>query len=167
MSAPATQPNPQLTPVQTQIIVALAQGTSHTVAANAAGIHRSTIYEWQKTNPAFRQALEYATEEYRVFICEQLTELSAKALNTLDDILSDPKASAGARLRASLAILNRPTYPEKGWTLPASVHSSREEQVIRNFAALKMDYDAFRMNEALSRAGDPTKSDTFLDSEAA
>ena len=38
MSALAIQPNPKLTPVQTQAILAVAQGTSYTVAATKASV---------------------------------------------------------------------------------------------------------------------------------
>ena len=152
MSAPATRQNPTLSPVQAQVVAALARGLSRSAAAREAGIHRSTIYDWQESNPAFNEALEQATEDYRAVLRDQLLDLSSKALDTLENILSDPKAPAGARLRASLAVLTRPTYPEKGWTLPAPVNTAREEQLMQDFAALKHDYDAFRMTETLSKA---------------
>jgi len=57
-----SQPAP-LTPVQLKVVSALTAGVPVTAAAKAAGLHRSTIYVWQKTNSAFAAALAQAQQD--------------------------------------------------------------------------------------------------------
>ena len=56
-SAPAN-----LSPVQAQVIAALAQGRTVTAAAQDAGLHRNTIYNWFQ-DPAFKTAADDAQRE--------------------------------------------------------------------------------------------------------
>ena len=53
-----------LSPVQAQVIAALAQGRTATDAARDAGIHRTTIHHWFRTQPLFNTALHEAQREY-------------------------------------------------------------------------------------------------------
>ena len=48
-----------LSPVQAQVIAALAQGRTVTAAAQTAGVHRNTIYNWLN-EPLFKTAVEDA-----------------------------------------------------------------------------------------------------------
>ena len=48
-----------LSPAQAQVIAALAQGRTVTAAAQEAGLHRNTIYNWYY-EPAFKTAVEEA-----------------------------------------------------------------------------------------------------------
>ena len=48
--------NKNLSPVQAQVIAALAQGRTATDAARDAGIHRTTIHHWFRTQPLFKTA---------------------------------------------------------------------------------------------------------------
>ena len=110
-----------LSPTQTQVVAALAQGRTVTDAAESAGLHRTTVFEWLKTSPAFCKALDEAKEIYEERLRGEMRELSALALKTLRGVMEDPKASPSVRLKASLAILNR-----RDWTLPANVESKVE-----------------------------------------
>jgi hypothetical protein len=110
-----------LTAVQSQIVVALAAGTTVVRAAAAAGIHRTTIHNWLRTSKEFREAVEQARKHYGALIADQLNELSIAALDTLRQLLNNPETPPAVRLRAALAVLGRPVSPGRGWQLPESV----------------------------------------------
>jgi hypothetical protein len=89
------------------VIQALAKGSTVTAAANAAGIHRTTIHpnhdhHWMRTREEFASALEQAREEYVEQLRDEVQELSALALSKMRELLDDPNTSASVRLRAAL-----------------------------------------------------------------
>jgi transposase-like protein len=142
---------PGLSPTQTALAEALAGGASLSAAVRIAGIHRSTWYEWTKSSPEFRQALQDAKEHYRAQLRDSLHDLSAQALATLESLLVSPATAPGIRLRAALAILERPQFPAPGWKLPAPEYTDRQQDCATEFAALKADYDAARHTDYLNR----------------
>ncbi len=95
---------------QQQVVAALAQGRTITAAAAQAQVHRSTIYNWRNVVPAFRQALAQARAEYLAQLSDELEDLSATALDTLRTVLQDALTPSSVRLRAALAILQRPDW---------------------------------------------------------
>ena len=109
-----------LSPVQAQVALSLASGASLTQAALSAGVGRTTVYEWRKNIPEFIAAVEQAASDYSGTLRDQLRDLSAKALSTIEAVLDDSKASPSVRLRAALAVLNRPRFPKREWALPDS-----------------------------------------------
>jgi hypothetical protein len=70
-----------LSPAQAEVIKALARGAIVTAAAEDAGVHRTTIRHWIRTEPAFKAAVE---------LNDGIRELAARALLTLHDLLQDP-----------------------------------------------------------------------------
>ena len=158
MPAAATRQNPtqttpitDLSPVQAQVVAALAQGLTVTAAAQDAGIHRATIYEWFKTVPGFKKAVDESREDFKETLRDDLKTLSAKALSALHEILDNPKAPAGARVRAALAVLQRPQFPDRGWNLPAPAASPKEQAILEQLALVEADYKHMRMTEALDK----------------
>ena len=83
-----SQPAP-LTPVQQEVVSALTAGVPVTAAAKAAGLHRSTIYVWQKTNPTFAAALAQAQQDRLTRLRDLTRETN---LNTILAVLSNPAA---------------------------------------------------------------------------
>lgn len=126
---------PGLTLAQTQVVQALAAGRSVTAAARQAGTHRSTVHNWLKSNSAFAAAVREAREDYRHILTDGLLDLASQALQTVQEILNSPETPASVRLRAALAILERPTSPDTGWNLPASVESAAESPQIEEAGA--------------------------------
>ncbi len=110
-----------LTPVQVQVVAALAEGRSIVRAAAASGIHRTTIHNWVRTSEAFRAAVEQARSHFHACVADQLNELSAAALDTLRQLLASPDTPPALRLHAALAVLERPGYPHPGWQVPEPV----------------------------------------------
>jgi hypothetical protein len=144
-----TNSNKNLSPVQAQVIAALAQGRTATDAARDAGIHRTTIHHWFRTDPLFKSSFQEAQREYVETLQDGMRDLAARAVETLRNLLDDPKTPPSVRLRTALAILQRPHFPKSGWHLPERIESSREQQVVDGLAEIKADYDAMRMTEAM------------------
>jgi transposase-like protein len=100
-----------LSPQQLVVISALSSGATMTAAANEAGIHRNTIFNWRRNSIPFQHALSDAQYDKALLIRERAEQLLDLALQTIQDILADPKASPATRLKAALAILNLSTVP--------------------------------------------------------
>src|ERR1700682_2800421 len=141
--------NKNLSPVQAQVIAALAQGRTATDAAHDAGIHRTTIHHWFRTQPAFNTAFQEAQREYVETLRDGMRDLAARAVETLRNLLDDPNTPPAVRLRTALAVLQRPHFPQPGWHLPERIEDPREQQVVDNLAEMKADYDAMRMTDAI------------------
>jgi hypothetical protein len=141
--------NANLSPVQAQVVTALAQGRSVTAAALEAGIHRSTIHHWFRHEPAFETAVEQARAEYSATLNDGMRDLAARALETLRDLLDDPKTPPAIRLKAALAILQRPHFPKEGWHLPERVESPRQQEALDGLAQMEVDLRAMRMADQM------------------
>lgn len=165
MSSPAVLQNPtlstplsieKLTPTQAQVAAALVQGRSVTKAAADAGIHRTTVYHWLQTSDDFRTAVEQATQEFARSLADELRDLSGAALGTLRTLLAAPDTPPAVRLKAALAILERPGFPQRGWRLPERIETPRQQDVLDGMAALEADYQlARRLDRGLSRGTEP------------
>src|SRR5258708_5286818 len=97
-----------LSPVQAQVIEALAQGQTVSAAAEKAGVHRTTIHHWIRNQPQFNAAVQTAQSEYDAEVNDSIHELAAHALLSLHDLLRDPATPHAVRLKTALAILQRP-----------------------------------------------------------
>jgi hypothetical protein len=129
----------KLTQQQAQVAVALAQGRSITKAAAAAGVHRTTVHHWNRTSADFRDAVKLARQEFLAVLDDQLRDLSSAALDTLTTLLTSPETSSPVRLKAALAVLERPHFPDPGWQLPEPVCSTREREVLEGLAEVRRD----------------------------
>ena len=154
-----TIPNATLSPVQAQVIAALAQGRTATDAARDAGIHRTTIHHWFRTQPRFQTAFEESQREYVETLRDGMRDLAARAVETLRNLLDNPTTPPAVRLRTALAILQRPHFPHPGWHLPERIESEREQQVIDTLKEVKSDYDEMRMMEALQAKANQKKEE--------
>ena len=144
-----TIPNATLSPAKAQVIAALAQGRTITGAAHEAGIHRTTIHHWFRTEPIFETAVQEAQREYVETLQDGMRDLAARAVETLRNLLDDPKTPPAVRLRTALAILQRPHFPAQGWHLPERIETAREQEVIHQLTEIEADYRAMRMTEAM------------------
>jgi SEC-C motif len=96
---------------QLAVICALSSGATMTAAAEESGIHRNTINNWRRNLLPFQQAFASAQYDKAILFREKLEGLVDLALQTIRDILTDPKAPAGVRLKAALAIVNTAITP--------------------------------------------------------
>src|SRR5882724_3839631 len=136
-----------LSPVQAQVIEALAQRQTVSAAAEKAGVHRTTIHHWIRNQPQFKAAVQTAQSEYAAEVNDSIHELAAHALLTLHDLLRDPATPHAIRLKTALAILQRPHAPNPGWNLPAPVE----------LEPVETDSDATPMAAATEPAAPPTQ----------
>jgi transcriptional regulator with XRE-family HTH domain len=102
---------------QSKALAGFASGLTLTEIAGIAGVSRQTIYNWRE-DQNFHRAATACTKEYVDTLRDQLLTLSKKALARIEAILDDPKTSHSVALKAALAVLNRPQFPEPGWSLP-------------------------------------------------
>jgi hypothetical protein len=102
----SSETSQNLTDVQSRVLQALAKGATMTAAAAASNLHRSTLYLWIKTQPAFNIGVRDARTECYRDLCERRQEMHDLAWSTLRSLLADPDTPASVRLRAALAVLN-------------------------------------------------------------
>jgi AcrR family transcriptional regulator len=105
---------------QTKAALTLAYGGTVSAAADAVGVHRSSIYHWFKRDPKFKQAVEEIRRDRNERLNDQMRELESLALARLRRLLEDDSVPASVQLRAALAILNRPKEPLgiEEWNVP-------------------------------------------------
>lgn len=97
---------------QITVLQALAMGMPLTAAAEHASVPRLTVYSWFE-DPSFMQAFAMAHQESALIVHDRVQSLTTKALDAIESILNNPKASPSVLLRAALALLTR-----KNWALP-------------------------------------------------
>jgi hypothetical protein len=97
----------------------------------AAGVHRTTIFNWLNTCPAFGEAIDEGREAFQDRVCGEMSELTALARKTLREIMADPKASRSVRLKATIAVLKR-----SGQFLPAAPGQNAEQQLMEQLGDL-------------------------------
>jgi len=141
-----------LTPVQAQVVIALAQGTTITAAAAAANLHRGTIYKWLNTHKEFEEAVRQARADYILTLRDELKDLSGIALATLRTLLTDASSPPAVRMRVALAILERPQFPHPSWNLPEFPGSPNEEEFRKQVAVIELDYKRLLYEAAFDRA---------------
>jgi acyl-CoA thioesterase len=123
-----------LSDVQQQVVAALAEGRTITAAAAEVQLHRATIHNWLKDIPAFKTALKEAKSLYAARLRDEMTDLSATALDTVRTVLQDAQSPTSVRLRAALAILQR-----QDWRLPADAEPNLDYQIKQQLLALGSD----------------------------
>jgi hypothetical protein len=142
-----------LAPLQAQVAAALASGATVSAVAAQTDVHRSTIHNWLK-EPAFRQAVDQARKDYAESLRAQLAELSGLALDTIRQVLTDPKTPASVRLRAAMAVLERPQYPDRGWSLPvpAAYYPETQQRIVEELAVVDAGEASFRASITAAKA---------------
>ena len=119
-----------LTPQQLQVIDALTDGVNMTDAAAQAGVHRNTIANWRSNSLFFRESLADAQYDRALLFRDQTERRLDRALETLDGVLSDPKASASARLKAALFIIGNSCTPPPPRKYPPVEISEVHQQIV-------------------------------------
>ncbi|HWR54033.1 MAG TPA: SEC-C metal-binding domain-containing protein, partial [Bryobacteraceae bacterium] len=145
----ASQASP--TELQAHVAAALAQGMSVSAAARAAGVHRTTIHHWQRTSKRFCAAVEQARREFTESLADDMLDLAHSAIRTLQDLLENPGTPPQVRLKAALAILERPQFPKRGWNFPVRLETPLQQETLDGIADLQADYRMVRMTEAIRR----------------
>src|SRR5260370_27712472 len=146
--------NANLSPAQAQVVEALAEGRTVSGAARQAGIHRTTIHHWIRDHAEFKAAAGQAQAEYAAALSDEMRASCATPLKTLRDLVERSDMPPAVSLKAALAVLNRPHFPQRGWHLPERIEFPREQQIADDLVELKADYNIMRMSQALE-SSDP------------
>jgi transposase-like protein len=102
-----------LTPQQLDVIQALSTGLSVTAAADAVGVHRTTVHHWCRTIPDFRYTLEASKQAYIDRVRDEMNTLVDPSLALLKNVLNDESAPMSLRIRTAMAILKFVSTPQK------------------------------------------------------
>ena len=94
-----------LTAPQYEAIKSLALGSTVLAAAQAAGVHRSTIYDWSRQHSTFRGALVKLKSDTAEFTADEIRGLASLAVDTIRQLLASEKTPAPVRLKAAQWIL--------------------------------------------------------------
>jgi len=131
--------HPDLTVPQLRAIAAIAPGQNFTQAAEAAGVDRSTLYDWRQNDSGFRLALIEAKYSAIADELDHLQHLSAIALKNVETALTGPQAPPSVRLRASLAVLSRlKGTTHQGWATPQGIPEAEYRERDRRRLAPQM-----------------------------
>jgi hypothetical protein len=104
------------------------------------------------TSDDFKNAVEQATRDFAQSLADELRDLSGAALETLRTLLAAPDTPPAVRLKAALAILERPGFPKPGWQLPERIETPRQQWALDEVAAMEADYQrSCRIERELSR----------------
>lgn len=151
--APAPPAPAGLLPLpELRVFEVLAEGGTVAAAAAAAGVHRNTVARWAAPGGRVGRELALLRAEQVAGARARLVALSGLAVDVLADVMTDPEASAAARVRAAVAVLDRaglgPTGPEapppppEAELTPAEVGARLAAVLTRCAAALRDCPDA-------------------------
>ena len=117
----------ELSPKQAKVIAVIALGATISEAARRAGVGRSSIYNWLKSDALFAAELNRARQERKDALWAQLSGLAVESADFIAKLLKDENAPAGLRLRASLEIIRSVVQfgPQVGPTDPEKVEENR------------------------------------------
>jgi AcrR family transcriptional regulator len=101
----STESTGLLAPEQTAVIGAILGGMTVTDAAKRAGVDRTTIYVWLKSDTHFQAELNRAKQEQVDAMRAQIRGLVDTAFSTLREMLTGPNVPAGVRLKAAITVL--------------------------------------------------------------
>ena len=120
-----------LSPQQLTVIAALSTGLTVTNAAELAGVHRSTIYNWRRGIDEFRAALRHSRAQIAQLADDGIQSMVSLALDTIQQLLESEKTPASIKLKAAQAILNS----ARNFNQPANVSPTEKfEQELRSSA---------------------------------
>jgi hypothetical protein len=120
-------PDPSLTEQQHRIIARLACGWSIHLAAKSEKLHRNTVGNWRRTNPAFARELEFAYREQRRYWQDEAIQLASSAMRAISECINDSKTSPSVRFRAAAFIINMATDSQQKATKGQMLAQPKEE----------------------------------------
>lgn len=98
---------PTITARQQVLINSLLAGKTITASCEDAGVSRCVYYDLMNRSPLFVDELNRQRDEQLKAVRQSLKNLASLAIGTLEQILTDREAPAGARVRAAIAVLNQ------------------------------------------------------------
>jgi uncharacterized protein YecA (UPF0149 family) len=132
-SIPISLENSALSSAQWNAIANLAAGRTIVSAAEQAGVSRATVHNWLKL-PGFQAALDQARQDFAAQIQAKLYEITALALDTIRHTLTDPAISPAVKLKAALAVIDRPLFPKPAAAEPEETPQASPKLVLSDTA---------------------------------
>ncbi|MBS1823993.1 MAG: SEC-C domain-containing protein [Acidobacteria bacterium] len=148
---------------QLEAIQALSSGLTATAAADAIGVHRTTLHNWCRTIPDFSDTLEASKRAYIDKYRSAMNSLADPSINILRNILDDDSASPSLRLRTALAIIKFVTTAEKSST-PKQQQSTDQLLDAAYMAGYRAAQDEIHHNSSLSSPVETDESDESIES---
>ena len=101
-----TSPDPlgALSAAQTKAALTLAYGGTVSAAADAIGVHRSSIYNWFKSDPNFKQAVEQIRRDRNERLSDQMRELESLALARKPHLAEPPAFDTTRQISTLFAV---------------------------------------------------------------
>lgn len=94
-----------LTTPQHAALIALLEYPTVKEAAQAAGIHKATLYKWLQ-QPAFKNVYREARREAVTRATARLQQLTGEAAEVLREVMNDPSQQGAARVGAARLVLD-------------------------------------------------------------
>ena len=91
--------------LRAQILDDLSNGVSISAAARRAGIHRSTIHNWIRTDAELAIAVDRARAAQQSSLFDEFQDLASQAVAVLRDLLEQSATPPSVKLRAAQAVL--------------------------------------------------------------
>ena len=127
---------------QATVIAALSAGYSPEKAAELAGVNPMMIDLWRRNEIAFQRALLDTHYIRAIQFREKALALADRALQTLSDLLDDPKASPSVRLKAATLIFQTAIAPPRFQPAKPVVLSELPLDLAREIAGLDKEPQA-------------------------
>jgi hypothetical protein len=100
----ATHGEDLLGPAQHRAVIALLERPTVKEAAEAAGVHKATLYKWLK-EPGFQAVYREARREALSRATARLQQISSEAVEALREIVGDRSQQGASRVGAARCIL--------------------------------------------------------------
>jgi len=96
----------ELSPAQEQVLTALLGGATVTTAAQAAGVDRTTVHRWLRSDFDFQAALNRARRELRDAMSSRLHDAAQRAVQTVCAAVEGGDAKIAIALLKGLGLLD-------------------------------------------------------------
>jgi len=147
-----------LTSIQLEAIQALSSGLSVTAAADALGIHRTTVHHWTRTIPEFRNTLDAVKQARIDSTRDAVNSLAAPSIAILRNVIEDESASPSLRVRTALAVVKFATTPEKT-ALPQTRRDDLDLFAVGYLAGYRAAHQPAESGDNLAFDGDHNRID--------
>ena len=103
-----SRPQEELSAKQDRLILALLTAPTQDAAAQEAGVHRATMYQWLRC-PEFQTKFRAAQEDLYTHAIARIQSAASEAVDTLRGIMADDTAPHAARVTSAKTILDQAT----------------------------------------------------------
>ncbi|MBL8178352.1 MAG: SEC-C domain-containing protein [Bryobacterales bacterium] len=144
-----------LAPKQVRVIEGILAGLTVTAAAEAAGVHRTTVHHWCRVIPEFRNTLDAVKQARIDSIQDAMQALVAPSIAILTSIVHDESQPLSLRMRTAMAILKFASTPAK---VPVAKDAMGHVDYAAATACSDTPQDEIHRHSSPSSNGEPVES---------